>query len=42
MNKLIREDYMKNTLQWIWDNWNWGKTLGLGLSYDSDECYSIG
>ena len=22
MNKLIREDYMKNTLQWIWDNWN--------------------
>ena len=28
MNKLIREDYMKNTLQWIWDNWNWGKTWG--------------
>ena len=25
MNKLIREDYMKNTLQWIWDNWNWGR-----------------
>ena len=20
MNKLIREDYMKNTLHWIWDN----------------------
>ena len=19
---------MKNTLQWIWDNWNWGKTWG--------------
>ncbi len=27
-NKLIREDYMKNTLDWIWDNWNWGKTWG--------------
>lgn len=28
MNKLIREEYMKNTLNWIWDNWNWGKTWG--------------
>ncbi len=28
MNKLIREDYMKNTLHWIWDNWNWNKTWG--------------
>ncbi|MGV8827266.1 MAG: hypothetical protein ACWA6U_02995 [Breznakibacter sp.] len=28
MNKLVREDYMKNTLHWIWDNWNWGKTWG--------------
>ncbi|NDV65339.1 hypothetical protein [Bacteroides sp. 224] len=28
MNKLIREDYMKNTLNWIWNNWNWGKTWG--------------
>ncbi|WP_455592875.1 hypothetical protein [Bacteroides sp.] len=28
INKLIREDYMKNTLHWIWDNWNWGKTWG--------------
>lgn len=27
-NKLIRTDYMKNTLNWIWDNWNWGKTWG--------------
>lgn len=27
-NKLIRPDYMKNTLHWIWDNWNWGKTWG--------------
>jgi len=28
MNKLIRDDYMKNTLHWVWDNWNWGKTWG--------------
>lgn len=28
MNSLIREDYMKNTLHWVWDNWNWGKTWG--------------
>lgn len=28
MNKLIRSDYMVNTLNWIWDNWNWGKTWG--------------
>ena len=27
-NKLIREDYMKNTLDWILENWNWGKTWG--------------
>jgi len=26
--KLVRRDYMKNTLNWIWDNWNWGKTWG--------------
>lgn len=26
--KLVRKDYMKNTLHWIWDNWNWGKTWG--------------
>ena len=28
MNKLIREDYMRRTLHWVWDNWNWGKTWG--------------
>ncbi len=28
MNKLIRADYMRNTLHWIWDNWNWNKTWG--------------
>ncbi len=28
MNKLIRDDYMKNTLNWVWNNWNWNKTWG--------------
>ena len=27
-NDLIRADYMRNTLAWIWDNWNWDKTWG--------------
>jgi hypothetical protein len=26
--QLVRKDYMQNTLNWIWDNWNWGKTWG--------------
>ena len=26
--KLVRPDYMANTLDWIWENWNWGKTWG--------------
>lgn len=26
--QLVREDYMTNTLNWIWANWNWGKTWG--------------
>lgn len=25
---LVRKDYMQNTLNWIWENWNWGKTWG--------------
>jgi len=25
---LVREDIMRNTLHWVWDNWNWGKTWG--------------
>lgn len=25
---LVRTDYMQNTLDWIWTNWNWGKTWG--------------
>lgn len=27
-NKLIRTDYMSNTLNWVLDHWNWGKTWG--------------
>jgi len=27
-NRLIRPDYMKSSLNWIWDNWNWKKTWG--------------
>lgn len=26
--KLVREDYMKNTLHWVMKNWNWNKTWG--------------
>ena len=25
---LVRNDYMQKTLDWVWDNWNWGKTWG--------------
>ena len=24
----VRNDVMANTLHWVWDNWNWGKTWG--------------
>lgn len=27
-SRLVRTDIMTNTLNWIWDNWNWGKTWG--------------
>lgn len=26
--KLVKEDLMKNTLNWVWTNWNWDKTWG--------------
>jgi hypothetical protein len=26
--RLVRNDIMTNTFNWIWDNWNWGKTWG--------------
>ncbi len=28
MNRLINAEYMKNTLSWVWNNWNWEKTWG--------------
>ena len=27
-SKLVRRETMQNTLNWIWDNWNWDKTWG--------------
>lgn len=27
-SRLLRKDIMTNTFNWIWDNWNWGKTWG--------------
>jgi hypothetical protein len=27
-NKLVEAKYMKNTLDWIWDKWNWDVTWG--------------
>ncbi len=26
--RLVKPELMKNTLHWIWDNWNWNKTWG--------------
>lgn len=28
VNKLVNNEYMKNTLHWVWDKWNWDKTWG--------------
>lgn len=28
MNKLVNPEYMRNTLNWVWNNWNWNKTWG--------------
>ena len=28
VGRMMRKDYMQNTLDWIWDNWNWDKTWG--------------
>lgn len=27
-SNLVQKPFMKNTLDWIWDNWNWNKTWG--------------
>jgi len=28
MSRLVKPQIMRNTLNWIWDNWNWNKTWG--------------
>ncbi|WP_288318203.1 hypothetical protein [Xylanibacter caecicola] len=28
MNRLIDKECMRNTLHWVWNNWNWNKTWG--------------
>ncbi len=27
-NKLVNDDIMRKTLDWVWNNWNWDKTWG--------------
>lgn len=27
-NKLVNDDIMRKTLDWVWNNWNWNKTWG--------------
>jgi hypothetical protein len=27
-NRLFQKELMNNTLQWIWEKWNWDKTWG--------------
>ncbi|MDR1543929.1 MAG: hypothetical protein LBS50_05890 [Prevotellaceae bacterium] len=27
-SRLVRKDLMLNTLNWVWDNWNWNRTWG--------------
>lgn len=27
-SRLVKEDLMKNTLNWVWKNWNWNQTWG--------------
>lgn len=42
MNKLIRKDYMKNTLNWIWNNWNWEKTWGWDFPLTAMDAARLG
>lgn len=28
VDRMVRKDYMKNTLHWVWDKWNWDETWG--------------
>ncbi len=40
--KLVRTDYMKNTFNWIWDNWNWGKTWGWDFAMTAMSAARLG
>lgn len=39
---LVRKDYMQNTLNWIWDNWNWGKTWGWDFAMTAMSAARLG
>lgn len=28
VDRMVRKDYMKNTLEWVWKHWNWDETWG--------------
>ncbi len=38
----IRTDYMKNSLNWIWTNWDWGKAWGLDYSMTAMTAARLG
>jgi len=39
---LVRKDYMQNTLNWIWENWNWGKTWGWDFAMTAMDAARLG
>ena len=39
---LVREDIMQNTLDWVWDNWNWGKTWGWDFAMTAMDAARLG
>ncbi len=39
---LVREDIMHNTLDWVWDNWNWGKTWGWDFAMTAMDAARLG
>ena len=39
---LVREDIMQNTLDWVWDNWNWGKTWGWDFATTAMDAARLG
>lgn len=39
---LVRTDYMQNTLNWVWNNWNWDKTWGWDFSMTAMNAARLG